>query len=95
MTRDFIDCVALFDHLGVNKSLVALEPLDNLYPQDNGDSLTRQLALQLAQPKPWDLSETDLCHYKALKSPYTNWLEVKRGASAAGQKIISRKFQEV
>lgn len=92
-TRDFIDFVALFDHLGVEKSLLALEPLDSLYPQDNGESITRQLALQLAEPKPWDLSQTDLGHYKALQKPYNDWKEIRRRTFAASQKIISRKFR--
>lgn len=93
-TRDFIDFVALFDHLGVEKSLVALESLDSLYPQDTGNSITGQLSLQLADPKPWDLSETDLNHYKALQKPYTDWKEVKHRAYVAGQKIILKKLQE-
>lgn len=94
-TRDFIDFVALFDHLGVEKSLGALESLDSLYPQDTGNSITGQLSLQLADPKPWDLSETDLNHYKALQKPYTDWKEVKRRAYVAGQKIILKKLQEM
>lgn len=92
-TRDFIDFVALYDHLGVGKSLVALASLDRLYPQDNGDSITRQLVLQLAEPKPWDLSETDLSHYKSLKKPYTNWKEIRQRTHAAGQKIMSHKLE--
>lgn len=91
-TRDFIDFAALFDLMGVEKSLAALEPLDCLYPQDNGDSITRQLALQLADPKPWDLSETDLSHYKALQKSYTDWKEIRKRTHAASQKIISKKF---
>ncbi len=93
-TRDFIDFAALFDTLGVEKSLSALEPMDRLYPQDNGESIARQLALQLADPKPWDLSETDLSHYKALQKPYTDWKEIKKRTSLASQKIISKKFME-
>lgn len=91
-TRDFIDFAALYDHLGVQKSLAALESLDRLYPQDNGESITRQLALQLAEPKPWDLSETDLSHYKSLQKPYTDWKEIRTRTYAAGQRIISIFF---
>lgn len=91
-TRDFIDFAALFDHLGVKKSLEALAALDLLYPQDKGQSISQQLVLQLAEPKPWDLSQTDLSHYRSLQAPYTDWLEVKRRAYAASQKIVSRLF---
>lgn len=87
-TRDFIDFVALFDHLGVKQALSALASLDFFYPQEEGNSVTQQLAIQLSEPKPWDLSQTDLSVYKGLKEPYTDWQEVKRRAFAAGQKII-------
>lgn len=87
-TRDFIDFVALLDHLGLEKALKALAPLDDLYPQENEESVLKQLALQLAEPKPWDLTQTDLSHYKLLKKPYTDWNEVKRRAGAAGLRIL-------
>lgn len=87
-TRDFIDFVALFDHLGVKKSQEALSSLDRLYPQEGGNSITQQLAIQLSEPKPWDLARTDLSHYKGLKAPYTDWEEIKRRAFMAGQKVI-------
>lgn len=86
-TRDYIDFVALWDHLGVTRAQKALQTLNALYPQDGDTTVSQQLALQLSEPKPWDLLETDLSQYKALKAPYTNWNEVKRRASAAGQKI--------
>ncbi len=90
--RDFIDFVALFDHLGVKKAQETLASLDHLYPQKGGNSITQQLAIQLAEPKPWDLSKTNLVDYKALKDPYKNWSEIKHRASVAGQKIILNKF---
>lgn len=91
-TRDYIDFVALFDHLGVKKAQEALSSLDRLYPQEGGNSITQQLAIQLSEPKPWDLSQTDLSRYKGLKEPYTDWEEVKRRAFMAGQKIILRRL---
>jgi len=87
-TRDFIDFIALFDHLGIEKSLKALTSLDDLYPQEGGESMLKQLAIQLAEPKPWDLTQADLSSYKSLKEPYTHWDEVKRRASAAGRRLL-------
>ena len=93
-TRDHIDFVALFDHLGVHQSLTALDPVDLLYPQPEGaTTISQQLALQLSEPKPWDLSQTDLTSYKALQKPYTDWNEIKRRAFAAGQKILLKKLE--
>ena len=92
-TRDFIDFTALFDHLGVNRSLEALDSLDILYPQEGEALVSQQLALQLAEPKPWDLSQTDLSNYRSLQAPYTDWKEIKRRLYAAAQKLIERRLQ--
>lgn len=92
-TRDYIDFVALFDHLGVNRSLGALDSLDPLYPQEGQNSISQQLSLQLSEPRPWDLAQTDLTCYRSLKAPYTDWEEVKQRACAAGQKLVSRRLQ--
>lgn len=90
-TRDFVDFLALFDHLGLTKAVGALNPLDDLYPQSNSsNSVTQQLCIQLAEPKPWDLSQTDLRHYKALKEPYTDWQEVVRRTQVAARKILMK-----
>lgn len=92
-TRDYIDFVALWDHLGTTNALKALHSLDALYPQEGDMTVSQQLALQLSEPKPWDLSETDLSHYKALAAPYTDWNEVKRRAALAGQKLIMAELK--
>lgn len=94
-TRDFIDFIALLDHLGMERGLQALETLDLLYPQrDEAISVSQQLSVQLSDPKPWDLSQTDLGHYRSLTGPYTDWEEIRRRAFAAGQKIILTKLSK-
>lgn len=89
-TRDFIDFVALFDHLGTKLSLKALSILDSLYPQGKEESILRQLALQLSQPKPYDLSQTNLSQYKSLKAPYQDWKEIKKRTTVAGLRIMEK-----
>lgn len=91
-TRDFIDFVALFNHLGVEKSLKALDSIDKFYPQEGEDTVSQQLVLQLAEPKPWDITQTDLSHYKALAPPYTDWQVIKRRLSTVAQKIALQKL---
>lgn len=93
-TRDFLDFVALFDHLGVRRAVAALTSLDRLYPQTSGYTISQQLATQLAEPKPWDLSQTELHRYKALQPPYTDWAEVRRRAHTAGQKILVHQLRK-
>ncbi len=87
-TRDFLDFIALWDHLGVHCSLPALHSLDWLYPQAGDTTISQQLALQLAEPKPWDLSHTNLSNYKALQAPYTDWTIVQHRTATAAQKIM-------
>ncbi len=59
-TRDYIDLVALTSKLGAMQAAMALQSMDTLYPQDNGQSALQQLMMQLADPKPYDLAATDL-----------------------------------
>ncbi|HCU25000.1 MAG TPA: hypothetical protein DF383_08285 [Deltaproteobacteria bacterium] len=92
-TRDFIDFIALFEHLGVKGSQEALASLDRLYPQEGENSITQQLALQLSEPKPWDLSQTDLSRYKGLREPYTDWREIERRAFLAGQQVLLKRLK--
>lgn len=87
-TRDYIDFAALVDHLGMSRTLAALRSLDQLYPQENETTITQQLALQLAEPRPWDLSQTDLSTYKSLQAPYTEWNEIKRRVFTVGQALL-------
>lgn len=91
-TRDYVDFSALFDHMGVERSLKALESIDSLYPQSEGIPISQQLSLQLAEPKPWDLSQTDLSRYKAILSPYSDWQEVKRRLYSAAQRIALNRL---
>ena len=87
-TRDFIDFIALFDHVGTSQAAQALSSLDKCYPQESGASITQQLVVQLAEPKPWDLSQTDLKNYKNLEGVYADWKEIERRSLAAAQKIM-------
>lgn len=75
-TRDYLDFIALSELLGVESTLAALEPFDRLYPQPNGQSPRQQLQIQLANPLPYDLEETNLREYKRLKSEYQDWSTV-------------------
>ena len=77
-TRDYLDTVAMFDLLGDDATKAALAQFDTLYPQPNGESALQQLQIQLANPMPYDLDETNLAEYKHLKSEYQDWTVVKQ-----------------
>jgi len=76
-TRDYLDFVALADHMGAEKMVAALRPFDRLYPQPNAESAAQQLQIQLANPLPYDLEELNLAEYKNLDLRWRDWQTVK------------------
>jgi hypothetical protein len=77
-TRDYLDLAALATHIGLEAASRALWPLDELYPQRNGDpwAVRTQLVMQLAVPPPYDLDEVDLAEYKGVQPPFDRWESV-------------------
>jgi hypothetical protein len=75
-TRDYLDFVALADHLGDVRTAAAVKDFDQLYPQPNGESALQQLQIQLASPLPFDLDETILAEYKQLDPKWHDWNRV-------------------
>jgi hypothetical protein len=78
-TRDYLDFVALAEHIGHQQVALALSRFDLLYPQPNGESPLQQLQTQLANPMPFDLDEIkpELSEYKNLAPHWHNWETVK------------------
>ncbi|MCP4417246.1 MAG: hypothetical protein GY805_11535 [Chloroflexi bacterium] len=76
-TRDYLDFVALGEHLGSENIVQALHPFDRLYPQPNEESALHQLQIQLAQPMPYDLEELKLAEYKRLERRWHDWQNIK------------------
>ncbi len=76
-TRDYLDFIALSDHLGRQGTADGLRRFDELYPQPNGESALQQLEVQLANPLPFDLEATRLAEYKNLKPRWHDWAVVK------------------
>jgi len=76
-TRDYLDFVALADHMGDERVVEALQSFDRLYPQPNEESALQQLQIQLSNPLPYDLEELNLAEYKNLDPRWHNWEAVK------------------
>ena len=76
-TRDYLDFVALADHMGTNQAIESLRPFDHLYPQPNDEPALQQLQVQLANPLPYDLEGVHLSEYKHLDPRWHNWSAVK------------------
>ncbi|MDI6770650.1 MAG: hypothetical protein QMD04_13385, partial [Anaerolineales bacterium] len=89
-TRDYLDFVALADHMGAEKMIEALRPFDRLYPQPNGESALQQLQIQLANPLPYDLEELNLAEYKNLDPHWRNWQTVRAVCADCATLIFDR-----
>jgi len=87
-TRDYLDTVAMSVVLGPSETLAALKDFDRLYPQTNGESPIQQLQIQLANPLPYDLDDTDLSQYKHLREEYREWQSVKDRCAALSEMIF-------
>lgn len=89
-TRDYLDFVALSDHMGDNRVAQALQSFDKLYPQDSGESPLQQLQVQLANAVPYDLEETELSEYKNLAPRWHDWNTVKEVCTHTSSVIFNQ-----
>ena len=87
-TRDYLDFVALADHLGNDQVIGALRKFDQLYPQPNGESALQQLQVQLAAPFPYDLDEVNLSEYKNLDPRWHSFTEVRSQSAQCASLIF-------
>jgi hypothetical protein len=89
-TRDYLDFVALAEHMGDEKMVEALRSFDRLYPQPNGESALQQLQIQLAEPLPYDLEELNLAEYKNLDPRWRDWGAVKAACADHATLLFDR-----
>jgi hypothetical protein len=89
-TRDYLDFIALAEHIGLDQVVEALCPFDRLYPQPNQESALQQLQIQLANPLPYDLDETNLAEYKNLDPKWQDWSYVKVMCARCATVIFDR-----
>ena len=89
-TRDYLDFVALADHMGDEGVVHALQAFDRLYPQNNGESALQQLQVQLANALPYDLKEDELDEYRNLQPRWQDWQTVKAACAQLAIQIFDR-----
>lgn len=89
-TRDYLDFAAIAERLGPDKARDALAPLDVLYPQPSGESVIQQLQVQLANPMPYDLDETNLPEYRKLHPKWHDWSRVKDVCASIATELFRR-----
>ena len=89
-TRDYLDVAALAHHLGVRKSVAALERMNDLYAEfagEGGDMLTT-VVTKLAAPDPYALTDVDLTEYKGIIAPWDDWRAVEAQCRAVAEAIL-------
>ena len=78
-TRDYLDFVALAARLGEDDSVSVVIAMDGYYADQigpGGRRVATQVAKQLAEPLPDDLSSVDLASYRKLDRRWHNWQTV-------------------
>ena len=89
-TRDYLDFSALAERIGPARVMEALATLDQLYPQASGESALQQLQVQLSNPMPYDLEDTDLSEYRRLHPKWHDWNRVKDVCANIAIQIFNR-----
>jgi len=78
-TRDYIDFVALAKRMGEAEAAVVVGAMDDYYEDQVGPGSRRvatQVAKQLADPRPFDMSGIDLSAYRKLDNRWQDWAAV-------------------
>jgi hypothetical protein len=77
--RDYLDVVALADHIGMDAAAAVLADLDDYYDDrsEEAGSVLTQLVLRLADPVPFDVTVAkELPRYKQLDPRWHDWRDV-------------------
>jgi hypothetical protein len=83
--RDYLDVVALSDHLGWENSVAVLRDIDSFYSDrsEKNESVLTSLIASLAAPRPLDDEViTELPRYKGLAPEYHDWSTIRDRALA-------------
>lgn len=96
-TRDYLDLVALAERLGTESAAAVLLSLDDFYADQIGPGgvrLATQLARQLAEPLPYDLSATDLQQYRQLAERWQRWDAVAAACRRLSVAMLSQEADD-
>jgi hypothetical protein len=74
-TRDYLDVAAVSHHLGMVRSVRAIEQMKRLYSEFAGEAgdIMISIVVKLGTPDPYDLTEVDLAEYKGIIPPWNDW----------------------
>ena len=96
-TRDYLDVVALADRLGSEAAAGVVLGLDEYYEDQQGAGgrrIATQLARQLAEPAPYDLSDVDLRTYRRLDERWREWGAVVAACASLAAGMLTGLTEE-
>lgn len=96
-TRDYLDVVALADRMGDEAAIDVVLSLDEFYADQvgpGGRRIATQIAKQLAEPRPDDLSELDLAAYRKLDRRWQDWGAVVDACRRLAVGVLARVARE-
>ena len=96
-TRDYLDVVALADRLGSEAAAGVVLGLDRYYEDQQGAGgrrIATQLARQLAEPAPYDLSDVDLRTYRRLEERWRDWTAVVSACASLAASMLTALTDE-
>jgi hypothetical protein len=91
-TRDYLDVVALAERMGPRDAARVILGMDDYYEDQlgpGGRRVATQLAKQLADPVPYDLSEVDLAHYRELETRWRDWESVTAASRRLASEVLN------
>ena len=92
-TRDYVDFVALAERLGDPGAAAVVLGMDQFYEDQQGATgrrLATQVAKQLAEPRPSDLSEVDLRSYRKLDKRWQDWGAVSDACRRVAVRVLDQ-----
>lgn len=92
-TRDYLDFAALADRLGAERAAAVALGMDDYYEDQQGAGgrrIATQIARQLAEPRPDDLSEIDLRAYRRLDARWQDWQAVADACKAVAERMLDQ-----
>lgn len=95
-TRDHLDLVALAEHIGSRAAAGVIVGMDEYYEDQigpGGRRVVTQLAKQLADPAPYDLSEVDLARYRKLDERWRDWSNVVKASRSLAADVLDRVLE--
>lgn len=90
-TRDYLDVAALADRYGFAESAAVLADIDEYYTDQHGTGhgVAAQVARQLADPQPTDVSVTrQLGSYRNLAAKWADWARVRSACMEIADEMV-------